>query len=317
MLDLDGDLPGATTLARALLVLARSRATGILTVRSRLGVARLAIDGGAIVAAQSHHEEEPIGDLLSRAGEVDMDAHRRALEAEPPSAPIGRWLVRHGVTSEASLAVALRRQLRRRVGRLMRDAPLDLSFERGRPVTAAEPVPEPVPAAELVLSAMRHEVARHGVARIRRALGEGPLELSPLGSALVREAPLWPDELAMLPMLRTGAHVGDLLAVAGGSSRATRALFTLRLLGAVTPPSPGRHTFRLLLRKQRQVSRNAAWNELLDLPPDARPTQARRALRRLARELHPDRFGATPPALRRASGDVLSALVRAEARARG
>ena len=43
--------------------------------------------------------------------------------------------------------------------------------------------------------------------------------------------------------------------------------------------------------------------------------EARRALRKLVRDLHPDRFGeSAPEALRQASGEIVSALVEAEAR---
>jgi hypothetical protein len=38
-------------------------------------------------------------------------------------------------------------------------------------------------------------------------------------------------------------------------------------------------------------------------------------LRKLVRDLHPDRFGdSVPPALKRASGEIVTALVDAEAR---
>jgi curved DNA-binding protein CbpA len=52
---------------------------------------------------------------------------------------------------------------------------------------------------------------------------------------------------------------------------------------------------------------------LLDLPVDADPADARRALRRLARRVHPDALGpSAPSALRRASSEIMSALIEAE-----
>ena len=52
---------------------------------------------------------------------------------------------------------------------------------------------------------------------------------------------------------------------------------------------------------------------LLDLPAGAEPAAGRRALRRLARNLHPDALGPhAPEALRDASHEVMEALVGAE-----
>jgi curved DNA-binding protein CbpA len=69
----------------------------------------------------------------------------------------------------------------------------------------------------------------------------------------------------------------------------------------------------MLLRKTRQLRRGAAATELLDLPANAKGRDARRALRRLASAVHPDRFGeAAPDAIQRASNEVMTALLRAQ-----
>ena len=52
---------------------------------------------------------------------------------------------------------------------------------------------------------------------------------------------------------------------------------------------------------------------LLDLPEGANGRDARLALRKLVADLHPDRFGeGAPDELRRASGEIVTALVEAE-----
>jgi len=87
----------------------------------------------------------------------------------------------------------------------------------------------------------------------------------------------------------------------------------LKLLGGAAPRAGG--SYPLLLRKRREVRSQASARTLLDLPEGAGERDARRALRKLVRDLHPDRFGdSAPPALRRASGEIVTALVAAEAR---
>jgi hypothetical protein len=145
-------------------------------------------------------------------------------------------------------------------------------------------------------------------------LGSGSFELTALGEALVERARLWPEELAMVALLRRGATVDALLGAVGPGIRAVRTLFALKLLHAIAPPSPGDRSYRLLLRKTGEIRRDEDAHVLLDLPPGATAGAARRALRRLASEIHPDRFSdSMSPDLRRLSADVLAALVRAQA----
>jgi curved DNA-binding protein CbpA len=71
----------------------------------------------------------------------------------------------------------------------------------------------------------------------------------------------------------------------------------------------------MLLRKQRQLRRAADARALLEIGPRASPEEARRALRRLAHVVHPDRFGAAEDAaVRSASREVMTALVDAQRR---
>jgi hypothetical protein len=162
---------------------------------------------------------------------------------------------------------------------------------------------------------MRDAVAGVPVAVARRALGHGHFALTALGRALLDRhgAELYPHEAAMLMLLRDGASAAALLDVGGNSARAIRALHAFKLLEAIAAPAPARRPYALLLRKQRQLRRRAPSHVLLETREDASPAESRRALRRLAVALHPDRFGeGTPPPIRRASTEVLAALLRAE-----
>ena len=90
----------------------------------------------------------------------------------------------------------------------------------------------------------------------------------------------------------------------------------LELIGAIEPK---RHSaYPLLLRKRRQIREAASPHRLLDLPPGAGPREARKALRRLVSDLHPDRLGAdSPEALHRICSEVIAALVAADSRIAG
>lgn len=310
-------LPAATSFARALLVLARARATGVLTVHGPGGDARLSLaDGGPQALAVDDGDRHTLGDLLVAEGALDHEAHRRALDAGPPTIPIGHWLVRHGVASAPAVAHALRRQQRRRVAALLARPAFDFRFAAGSPAIGLEPLEEPVDVADLVLGGMRELAAGAGPARLGRDLGRGSLRLTALGERLLDRATLWPEEAALAQLLRCGrpVEVDDLLGAASHRPRALQALWALRLLHGVAPPGPDAVAYPLLLRKRRQLRARAGSSALLDLPESARGADARRALRRLAGRLHPDRFDAdTPAPIRRASSEVMSALVAAEA----
>jgi hypothetical protein len=322
-------LPGATSLARALLTLSRADETGVLHVWAGRG-ARISIAGGAPCAATLEGADEfTLGDILVERGAFDFEAHEAAmLRQDASTRPVGRWLVEVGVTDHASLAEALRIQLHRRVAQLFRWPGLEYRFVAGNPDIGIEAVDAPPHAADLVAHVMRELGDGIAVGRARRQLGHEPLELTALGEALLRDAALGRDEAAIRTVLQSARNgsgpgamravpVDDLLTVAGGGGRAVRWLWALKVLHAVTPPRAGASAYPLLLRKHRQVRRAADPATLLDLPEHPGPGQARRALRRLAGTLHPDRFGhATDPTLRRISGEVMSALVTAEAELR-
>ena len=67
----------------------------------------------------------------------------------------------------------------------------------------------------------------------------------------------------------------------------------------------------VLLRKRHQLRHAASPADLLELREHG---DARRGLRRLLRDVHPDRF---EPSLQTTSGEVVQALMRAERKLRG
>ncbi len=91
---------------------------------------------------------------------------------------------------------------------------------------------------------------------------------------------------------------------------AVRAL--LRVLGAALVRPLHDEACALLLRKSRELARNVSARRLLDLPEQAGPAHARQALRRLAQQLHPDRFQARDARLHAISTEVMGALASAE-----
>lgn len=305
-------MPGAPALVRGLLVLARSGRTGVLTVCSDEVTARVGVRDGRVVAMKVEPDDgDSLGDALRRMGAWDRSAADR--HGPPPERePLGRWGVRVGATSQAAVSHALRKQLQRRIVRLFAYDPPELRLGSGAADIGAPELSEPPTTAELIVGALRDGVATEPLWAVRRRLGDGILVLTSLGAELLDDAVLWPEEQAMVPLLERGESVDTLVHVARGSARAQRTLYALRAIGACGPPEP-RRGYATLLRKTRQLRRAARAAELLELPAGSGTDDARRALRKLARAVHPDRFGdAAPVAIRAASHEVMSALVRAQ-----
>ncbi|MGB8328884.1 MAG: hypothetical protein WCE62_02060 [Polyangiales bacterium] len=170
----------------------------------------------------------------------------------------------------------------------------------------------PIPARTLALQGMRAVVMDLDAVSVGAELGDAIYHLTDTGETLLAGAELRPEETAALFWLRRGVLAPELLALPGCGPVAQRFVWMLKLLG-VAAPKPG-GSYPLLLRKRREVRRAASAHALLDLPDGAGRRDARLALRKLVRDLHPDRFGERAPlALRRASGEIMSALVHAEA----
>ena len=171
---------------------------------------------------------------------------------------------------------------------------------------------EPVAARVIALECMRVLVRDVDPDAIRAELGPESYRLTEAGEALLAGAELRPEETAVLFWLRRGVLAEHIMTLPGCGLRGTRFLVLLKRLRGATPRGGG--SYPLLLRKRREIRRQASARVLLDLPEGAEGGEARKALRRLVRDLHPDRFGeGVPQALRRASGEIVTALVDAEA----
>jgi len=308
-------VPGAVSLSRALLALSRARRTGVLCVCTEYGTCRIAVVDGVLRAAASLATlDEPLGDALMRDGALDAGAHTDALASvKALPVPVGRWLLDAGLVSRPALELALRRQLRDRVVRVLSCHGLDYVFEPGDADVGIPWIEEPMPSPDLVLCAMRAHVTRWPDASVLACVPAGRLQLSELGRALTEAATLWPEEAVARSLLREGASLTAILRAARGTDRALRFVAVLSLLSALTPQGGQSRRYSLLVRKRAQMARDAEPHALLDVARDAAPNEARRALRRLVQSVHPDVLGPdAPDALRRASGEVLAALADAE-----
>jgi hypothetical protein len=168
---------------------------------------------------------------------------------------------------------------------------------------------EPLPARRLALDTMRAAACSIDPAGIRAELSDRVYYLTPAGERLLGGVALPPEEAAIVPSLRGGVTADQ---VAGCGLAGPRFVWMLKLLRAAAPKAGG-SSYPLLLRKRREVRRHASAHALLDLPEDASGREARKALQKLVGKLHPDRFGEDAPAeLRRASGEIVTALLEAE-----
>lgn len=308
---MESHLVGAAALTRGLLILARSGQSGALAIVSDRARARVGVQNGRVLAMRiDADEEDTLGATLRAMGAWDEERARRAGPI-PLGATVGAWGIEVGATTRAAVSCALRQQLRRRLGRLFAHDPVELRLVSGSCDVGVPSIEEPPTTAELIVSALRERVSEEPLVAIRRRLGDGLLVLTPIGRELLAGAVLWPEEQAMVPALREGASVDALLETVRGSGRALRMLFALRSIGACEPPAP-REGYALLLRKTRQLRSGARASELLDLPRGAHGARARQAMRRIASSVHPDRFDDAPVAIKRASHEVMSAIVRAQ-----
>ncbi len=295
-------------LIRGLATLRRARAQGVLQVSTPRVVARLSIVNGLPVAVHMPESRgDSLGDLLIREGALNRRAHERAFAAIPPRGPVGPWLARVGATDAPALAYVCRRQLRGRLESLLLAPAQRMRFLPGDSDVGVPALKEPAPLGALLLGTLRQLGSPLEADRWWRRQRGQSVVLTPTGEAMVEGAALWPAEQAMLTPLRAGASVDTLVSVSASSARALRTLYGLWQARGVTS-SRGR-AYRLLMRKRRELRSAVGGRRLLDLPRQAGPLEARRALRKLARSLHPDRFHDAP--LHGASEEVFSALVRA------
>lgn len=272
-------------LGRGLLRLARTHATGTVLLSGRTGEGALHIRDGCPVALEAPAMRGRLGELLA-----------------VPCGPFdGSSLVDTGLATEAAVSSALRTQMRVRLARLVEDPGLRFRFVAAREVRAME---EPMEAVDLLLA----------IARVHEMPVQGALERLEgttwrLADESLRNATLGPSEQAMVNVLRQGQQSGETLAAVGGGGLAPlRTLETWRRVGLVeAATSSGKSS--VLLKKRQQLRRATSARRLLELSPEADAREARRAVRRLARDVHPDRFDAK---LQAASHAVLKGILDAE-----
>jgi hypothetical protein len=306
-------LTAAVALGRGLLALERGRRSGVLRVRTELCACRIDVVEGVVRAIGSVPGAElTLGDALIADGSLDVPAHAHAVAGFDASGTrIGDWLIERGVASRPAVEAALRRQLRARAMRLFACERVDVRFDRDAQNDLAA-VAEPIATVDLVLAAMRARVRDWPEARARSLVKSEALQLDPRFYAL-RQAVLWPDEAVVMHLLARGTTLREVREAGAGSARAMRLLAVLALLSVLRVPAAYERTYALLLRKRGQLRHGDGARALLDLPSDADAAEARRALRRLARRVHPDALGpGASDALRRASSEVMSALIDAE-----
>ncbi|MGE0789709.1 MAG: J domain-containing protein [Sandaracinaceae bacterium] len=312
-------LPGAAALTRGLLVLTRSRSSGVLSAVAEDVHARIALRDGRVVALTVEGVAPRADGLGVQLRAMDAWDHRAAEDAEPKEEgeSLGRWVSRVGVASQAAVSCALRRQMRQRLAVLFALEPPELRLTAGPCDLGVPMLDEPPTASELVVGALRARMARTPLVLIQKRLGSGFYALTPLGRELLDGAPLFGEEHAIAAGLERGASVDTLLGLARREARAYRFLFGLKLLSACGPPASS-GGYSLLLRKKRELARHVRASQLLELPARADVRATKRAWRKLAGQLHPDRFTRDPDlAIQAASHDVMRALDDARRRVSG
>ena len=269
---------------RALLRLALADAAGQLIVRGP-APARIALEGGRLLHVESAGLS--LGGHVARVAPRALAPALRGARRRPGRA--GDALRASGVP-EGLLAEALRAQHRSRLGALLLAPPSALAFEERPPTGGAEA--GTLDLVDAVLGAARSAPVPQGAAL-------ATLELTTLGRRALPGRALTARESALRDWLAAGrcpsedvwrelgAPVGPLVA-------------RWRALGLVTAPRRG--SAALLLRTRLALSRG---EPVVDAP-------RRRRLRRLAGELHPDRFdGPLAPASTAVTRQLLAAAARA------
>jgi len=312
-------LHAAAPLARLLFALDEAKHDGDLWLTRCGGQARISLIEGEIVSVAGV-EGEPLGDLLMAHGELDV-ARERSL-GRTSAMRIGARLVAVGAASSAAVERALSRQLVRRLAQLLRGPVTSLRLAP-RLRLEGPSVSWRVGAAAATWAVLLATADELPEALLTQLAGSGCAALTPVGERRVSRL-LALQRAGMLTSLlgALGARAkldGVLAALQARPNEPHAALLplraSLRALGLLEA-SGGGHSkqagYALLLRKRRELLRNESARTLLDLPGSAGPEQARRALRRLARTLHPDRYEASDARLRALFGETLSALSRAE-----
>ena len=298
-------LRGAAPLARLLLALGQSRRHLELELERADASVRVRLIDGRI-AAISGVACAPLGDLLMTGG--DLVAAREDGLHVLAAARIGARLIASGATSGRAVHRALSVQLLTKVESLLRRPPARMRFSTlpasGRAVSYSLDTIDGVFRALLRLAEDVPDTT------LLELASEEPLTLTPLGErylgalrGLAAEARDWRSLTA------------DQLLAASPPTFMQPLRACLRVLGAVESVQAAHSAhdgYALLLRKHREVARGANASELLEIAATASPYEARRALRRLSKKLHPDRFAQVDERIRLLSEDAMRELTRAE-----
>lgn len=292
-------LCAAIPVARALLRVADAASPSCVFVVAGARRAMLRVEQG-VVREVTGVDCEPLGDTLLRAGALDAERHASALACGYPEQQVGPWLVSVGAASEAAVRSALREQLTQCVAAVlrMRGAELVMCSAQATRDRGLDASVDLVATLHAGLTAIARELPCDV---LRARSGQGSLRSTRLGGWL--ELRLQAQSTASFAKLLTKNPD-----VSAWPERAA-----LRAIGALVEANAEVEGYSLLLRKRRELRNHVSSRRLLDLPEDARPTQARAAFRGLARKLHPDRFHASEPALLELSNEIMRALSRAEA----
>lgn len=287
-------------LARVLLAHAEAGRDGVVSiVRADGRTARIGLTGGRVVMLAGV-DVEPFAETV------------RALSSHPLSASGASTRVVH----------ALEVQLVRGLARLVSARPTQVSFAATTHESARAALVS-IDLASVVWSVLLERALTMSDESLRALAGERSLRLTSLGvrrvealvraaeSGLLAHAHALSGAVSALPSIDDAAVASALAFEAHGSRARLVLCAVLRALGAATPDD-GHDAFALLLRKRRELSRNVSASELLDLPESAGAQHARRAFRRLALQLHPDRFHHCDARLCAVSNEVMGALARAE-----
>lgn len=262
--------------------------------------------------ARGHATGTVVATSASRTGSISMVAGRIVHVEAPGAAPLLCELL--GIDREhaspGAVLGAHREQMRTRLAAMLGWRGVAVAFRAGSP--RAAPGVEPAHTADLVVEALRRAAQQVPAERCRDRLKAHAWSLTTLGRSLTTRAALHADEAALVAALAAPLDLAGIERIAK-ADRALRFVYALTFVEAVALPSET-GAMTLLARKATELRRAAAPNRLLDLPPHARPAEARGALRRFARELHPDRFAAHAPAgIQEASTAVVAAMTRAAA----
>jgi hypothetical protein len=309
----------AWAFARALLAIAEKRQSCDVRAYTERGECRMRISEGALLLVTGPTgNDESLGDVLLRSGDLDARKHFAALaqredrEGKPDGKPVGAWLLAEQLATRGAVLHALRAQLRGRMLSLLtcRELSYAVAVAAGDP-SAAPAIEEPPLIADVLLGCLRTLARSEGEAPYVR---QGELRLSPLGRTLLADAALWPEEDAVAVQLQRGATRASIDALCKLHPRAHGMLALLESLGGFAGARASeRNSYGLLARKRNQIRQGDSPYRLLDLPPGATPSEARKALRQFALQLHPDALGPNvPDAVRKASTEIMGALIDAE-----